>query len=163
MRMMRPGMVMIVLASVVLGTISRPLYAQRQIESEIELSRAVIETQRQALVAHSMILTGEEGRQFWPVYKEYRADVDEVGARVVTLIRDYAENHMTLSNEQAKALLDEYLSIEKAKLRLKTKYVKKFRKALPDTQVRRYFQIENRLDAIVFVDLASQIPLAWPK
>ena len=36
---------------------------------------------------------------------------------------------------------------------------KKFSKILPTRKAARYYQLENKLDAVVDVDLADQIPL----
>ena len=47
------------------------LSAQGDIQGEIELTRAVIETERQALVDGTLGLTAEEGEVFWPLYREY--------------------------------------------------------------------------------------------
>ena len=42
---------------------------------------------------------------------------------------------------------------------MKKGYVKKFKKVLPAKKVARYYQVENKLDAIIDVDLAREIPL----
>jgi hypothetical protein len=44
--------------------------------------------------------------------------------------------------------------------KLKRKYVKRFMKVLPAKKVLRYYQIENKLDTIINMDLAATIPLA---
>ena len=44
--------------------------------------------------------------------------------------------------------------------KLRRKYVKRFMKVLPAKKVLRYYQIENKLDAMIDMDLAAMIPLA---
>jgi hypothetical protein len=56
--------------------------------------------------------------------------------------------------------MDEYLSIEKAKNNVKGKFVSRFRKILPARKAMRFFQADNKLDAVVNAQLASIIPLA---
>jgi len=41
----------------------------QDIQSEIELTRAVIQTERQALVAAGLDLTPTEADAFWPLYR----------------------------------------------------------------------------------------------
>jgi hypothetical protein len=59
----------------------------------------------------------------------------------------------------AEKLLNDYLSIEKARLDVKAKYIPRFRKVMPPKKVARFFQVDNKLDALINADLASQIPL----
>jgi hypothetical protein len=42
------------------------------------------------------------------------------------------------------------------------KFVDKFKKVLPTVMVGRFYQIENKLDAIIMFDLAAGIPLLKP-
>jgi hypothetical protein len=132
-----------------------------KVSAGIELTRSVIQTQRDAIVGANLDLNEQEAAEFWPLYRKYRTAVAQVDDRAVILIKDYAAhyNSRTVSNEIAKVLLKEYLSIEKKRLKLKKRYVRKFRGMLPDTKVMRYFQIENKMDAVVEYDMAGAIPL----
>lgn len=139
-----------------------PLFAQTQdadVNNAIEVTRSVLQTQKKAIIANAMELTGEESNKFWPVYRDYQTDLKKVNDRTVKLITDYAMNYDMLKDQQAKSMVDEFLSIEKAELKLKKSYVKKFRKVLPPRKVARYFQIENKIDAVIRVELAQDIPL----
>jgi len=77
----------------------------------------------------------------------------------VHLIATFLRNHENFSDKAAKGLLDEYIDIEKDKLKLKEKYIKKFNKKLPPRRVLRYFQLENKLDAALNLGFAEEIPL----
>jgi hypothetical protein len=130
-----------------------------QMADDVELSREVLQTQRKALVAKNMDMTEEESQVFWPVYNDYRAAVREVNDRKVKLITDYAANYGTLSDEKAEEMLSEFLKIQKAEVKVKKGYVKKFKRVLPIKKVLRFYQVENKLDAIVNFQLARDIPL----
>jgi hypothetical protein len=127
---------------------------------EIELLRSVAQTERQAIVAKAMILTDEESAAFWPIYGDYRADVAKVTDQLVKNITDYAAQRDTLTDAQAKTLLNNHIKFEQDLLKLRKKYIGKFAKAMPMTKVARFFQIENKLDILQKMGLASQIPLA---
>ena len=64
-----------------------------------------------------------------------------------------------MTNPTAKKLLDEYMTIETLRLKLRQAYLPKFRKALSDVKVVRYYQIENKINAVLDYELASNIPL----
>jgi hypothetical protein len=69
--------------------------------------------------------------------------------------KDYA----TLTDEQAKLLLQDFLNIELDQLNLKEAYVKKFRAVLAPKKVARYFQIENKMQTVMDYDRAKKIPV----
>ena len=129
------------------------------IATDIALTRAVIKERRQAIVAMNMQLSEPEAGGFWPVYRNYRNEAALLGDRFIAIITDYAKVYENLSEAQAARLTDDFLKLQEDQLQLKMKYVKRFRKVLPEKQVARFFQIENKLDAIVNYDLADTIPM----
>jgi hypothetical protein len=149
----------VVCAFIVVVCAASPLFAQRNEQDQIRLTRAVIQTERHAIVAEGMDLTKEEADAFWPLFRRYHQEIDVVGDREVQLILDYAEHHQAMTDDRASALLDEYLSIQKAILKIQTRYVKQFRKIMSSKKVTRYFQLENKLDAMIDAEMAAQIPL----
>jgi hypothetical protein len=64
-----------------------------------------------------------------------------------------------MKDEKAKALLDESITIESLGLKLRQAYLPKFRKALLEKKVARYYQIENKIQAMLNYELAKGIPL----
>jgi hypothetical protein len=128
--------------------------------SDIALTRASIQLRRQTIVTSVMDLTPTESQAFWPLYREYRIDMAKVGDRVSKLLVDYAAQYDTLTDDQAKNIMKEWLSIEKAKMDVKGKYVSRFQKILPARKVMRFFQADNKLDAVLNSQLASVVPLA---
>ena len=136
-----------------------PMVLAQGEQESVELTRAVVETNRRVIIAEAMQLTDTESQEFWPVYKKYRTEADMITERVIKMMNDYAANIGIMTDQVAQDLLDEFLDIEKARLKLKTKYVRQFNKVLPSIKVTRYFQIENKLDTIIEYDLARSVPL----
>jgi hypothetical protein len=139
-----------------------PLAAQDTSGSEggdVELSRAQIQAERQAIVNRAMELTDSESTAFWPLYREFRTKMAEVTDRQVAVIKEYATTYNSMTDKQADHLMSNYMDFQKDKLNLEKDYVKKFKKILPTRKVARYFQLEHKLDAIIDYDLARTIPL----
>jgi len=128
--------------------------------SDLALTRAAIQVRRQALVTSAMDLDDKEAQVFWPLYRDYRQAMAKVGDRTTNLIVSYLGTYENLSDDAAKRMLDEYLRIEKERTAVKTKYVSRFRKIMPQRKVARFFQVENKLDAFMNAELAQMIPLA---
>ena len=133
---------------------------QGDITSDIELTRASIQVRRQALVTAAMDLAPKDADVFWPLYREYREEMAKVNDRFVRLLVGYLENYDSLTDEAARKMLDEYLSIDRARNGVKSTFVPRFGKVIPATQVARFFQIDNKLDAVINAELAKLIPLA---
>ena len=134
--------------------------AHSQTATEIELTRAHIQKARQAIIADAMPLTEEESLAFWPAYRDYRVEMARVGDRLVKVITEFVNAGGALNYEQSNRLMAEYLDIKAKDVSVKKKFVGVFRKLLPAPKVARFFQLENKLDAVVNYDLALTIPLA---
>jgi hypothetical protein len=137
--------------------LAAPVAAQSA--GDVELTRAEIQKARQAIVAKTIDLTEEEGLAFWPAYRDYRLDIARLGDRLVRVMKELVDSNATLTDEQANRLLDEYLDIRAKEVGVRQKHVKAFRKLLPPAKVARFFQLENKLDAVVNYELAQAIPL----
>ncbi len=146
--------VWVVLFAVLLAT---PLWSQQ--EKEIELTRLALQRQRDDLVNQFMQLNLKEVGAFIPVYEEYRTEMGKLGDRTQRVILDYAENQDNLSDQKALAMLDEWLKIKEAEVKLRMKSVEDFKRVLPPKKVLRFFQLDNKFDAIVNYNLSGSIPL----
>jgi hypothetical protein len=131
-----------------------------QAVEEIQVTREVINNQRQALVTRAMDLTPNEMQRFWPLYRQYRVAASKVGDRIVSLITTYADNYQDLNDKVADKLLTEFVRIEEERARLKAQYLPKFKKVIPVKKVARFYQIENKLDTALLAELTQAIPLA---
>jgi len=150
---------LVFLAAVVLAGYASETFAQQE-RDEIELMLAQIRTNRQAIVTENLALTAEESEAFWPLYRQFQNDRALMVDSTMKMLTEFRDNFDVLSEEQAKALVDEYFKIQKEELRLNEKYLREFRKILSQKKTLRYFQIENKLDAIIDYDLSQVIPLA---
>ena len=125
----------------------------------MEIVKEKISTDKKLFIATNMQLTESEAKAFWPVYEAYQAELGNLRDREIKLIEDFAANYETMSNDVAKNLLDNSLSIDSGHLKLRQSYLAKFRGVLQDTKVARYYQLESKIDAVLEFELARRIPL----
>src|SRR6266478_1726691 len=118
-------------------------WAQDKPADNMQILRDKIKADKKLLVATNMELTESETKNFWPIYEDYQKDLQKINERLGKLLQSYAADYKnkTMTDEKAKKLTDEFLSIEQAEVTLKTSYVPKLSKALPATKVARYLQI----------------------
>jgi len=140
--------------------LSSPLFAQ--VSKEFEKTRAEMQKQKDAVVAADMKLTDQESKAFWPLYREYQGALRKLQDRSIKLLAEYAQEREkeTFTDQKARALLDESLDIEQEDIRLKRAYLDQFSRILPARKVMRYFQLENKIAAMVNYQMTQGVPLA---
>ena len=148
----------IVLVAMLTVFIVSPM-AQEKPADNMQLVREKIKTDKKLFIAQNMNLTESEAKVFWPVYENYQKDLGKLVDKTVKLIDNYATNYQTMTEDAAKELINGYLTIEGERVTLMKSFLPKFRKVLPEKKVARYYQLENKIDAIVNYGLAKQIPL----
>jgi len=153
-----PKFPFILLCGALLATPQFLTFAQGDDET-IELVRGVIQADRLGTVAEALQLTDAEAEKFWPLYHQYRAEMDRVGDGLVNLVRRYAFHYPNVPEDVAKSMLKELADLEKEQLATRAGFLKKFGKILPASKTLRFAQVENRLDLALRLELAAGIPL----
>jgi Spy/CpxP family protein refolding chaperone len=145
-----------VVAALSLAAIPAPA---QTVAEKLEITRDGIERQRRVIVAGSLPLTSAEEKAFWPLFDEHQKELRTLDMRADRLIADYVAEYERLTDEHARAMLDEMVRLDEDRARLRRRWVDRMAKALPPRKLARYFQIENKLEALVRADLTRQIPL----
>jgi len=153
----RVGLIMVILTLIV--AMVSPALAQDKPADNMEIVVEKTRADKKLLVAENMQLTEAEAKAFWPVYDQYQDELFLLRSRTAKLIKDYADAYDKMTNDTAKKLLDELMIIEALGPKLRQAYLPKFRKVLPETKVVRYYQIENKIQAALFYEIAANIPL----
>jgi hypothetical protein len=128
-------------------------------KAQLDILRDTIRSNRKALVAANLTLSDEEAARFWPLYDRYQGELTAVQDRTVKVLEDYTASFHGLSNEKAMKLADDWLSAEGDRVKVRRSYLDEFAKVLPGRKVVRFYQIENKMDAVLRYDLAAGIPV----
>ena len=131
---------------------------QPNTDSYIESLRADMHADKVAIITKAMSFNDKDAAVFWPIYKKYSYDLSKLDDQRVQLIKEYSQEFNTLNDAQAKDMAERLFKYQSARIDLKKKYFKKFNKALPAVTVVKFFQLENRLDLLVNLALASELP-----
>jgi|TARA_B110000238_G_scaffold197547_2_gene240334 hypothetical protein len=70
--------------------------------------------------------------------------------------------NLIISEQSATNMLATYFRIEGQKLQLKQQYYTRFQAVIPAKKVFRFFQIDNKIDALIRCDIAKKLPLIEP-
>jgi len=118
-----------------------------------------IDSMKKQAIAANVTLTDAEAIKFWPVYEQYSAELKKITETKNALIKEYAEEYGSLTDEQADGLIRRWLDSDIAAFELRKKYFPIFRKVLPARVTATFFQVEHRINAMIDLQLTSQLPL----
>jgi hypothetical protein len=136
--------------------------AQSSVDQDIALLRKDVRSDRKQIIAANMQLTDAEAPKFWPVYDQYTAELAKINDAKVFVIKDYAANYSTLTDDQALALTRKIIGIEESVGQLRLKYVPIFSKVISGKKTALFFQLDRRLTGLVDLQVASQVPMVEP-
>ncbi len=134
-------------------------------DTNMEIFIQKIKADKKLLVASNMGLSDAEGKKFWPLHDAYQGELELINHQLLQAITGYADAYNqgkgTISNDTATKLLNEALSVDEAEVKLKRAYADTIGNILPATKTARYIQIENKIRAVIKMELAKHIPLVY--
>ena len=130
-----------------------------EVEKDIELLRRDLRSEKKQLIALNLTLTDQEATKFWPLYDQYAAEMKKHNDEFYAVIKDYAANQKTLTDEQAMSMIKRWSAIQVEQAKTRQKYVDIIDKAIPGRKAALFFQIDRRLYALMDLQVASEIPL----
>ena len=166
---------LIVVSAMLLATV--PVYAQDSgqnvpgagaqpnspSDQDIQMLRQDLRAQRKEITAANMPLTPDEATKFWPLYDQYRQEARKNGDERWALIQDYAKNYATMTDAQAQDYIQREAANEQKVIALRMKYVPIFEKDISAKKTALFCQIDHRVDLMIQLQLASQIPMVNAK
>jgi len=137
--------------------------AEEPAQSEQSILLDTLRSNRKAFVAVNLDLGAEEAKNFWPLYDKYQAELNGIQERVLALVQEYTAHFSDLSDDRAKQLAQDYLAAEADRVKVRQSYIPEFEKVVSGRTVARFYQLENKMDAVVRYELASKIPVIEQK
>lgn len=128
-------------------------------DQQMALMNTQIDSMKKQLIAANLTLTDSEAIKFWPVYAQYSAELKKITDTKNALIKEYANEYGSLTDEQADSLIRRWLDSDIAAFELRRKYLPIFRKVVAGKVTASFFQLEHRINAMIDLQLTSQLPL----
>jgi hypothetical protein len=128
------------------------------LDAYIDAIRADLRSGKIEVIATAMQFNDKDAAAFWPVYRKYETEQRNLNDERIQLIKNYADSWATLTDSEARVLAQKSLELESRRAELKKKYFAEFNKVLPGLTVAKFVQLEYRLDLLVDVKIASELP-----
>src|SRR5664279_4336212 len=133
--------------------------SKANLDQEIQMLRRDVRSAKKEITAANMNLTADEATKFWPIYDQYAAEVAKVGDSRVALIKEYAASYSTMTDAQANDSMKRATAIDQQFTATRLKYVPMVEKAISAKKAALWYQIDRRLDLMINLQLASDIPV----
>jgi hypothetical protein len=133
------------------------------IDQDISMLRKDIRSQRKQLIAANMSLTSDEAEKFWPIYEQYIGELVQINNTKYDLIKQYVQSSGALTADQADNSVKQWLGVEESVAQLRMKYIPTFRKVLSAQNTALFYQLDRRVQLMIDLQLASQLPLIEPQ
>ena len=126
----------------------------------VELLRSDLRTQKIAVITEVMGFTDAEDAAFWPIYREYDAEMAKLGDERVALIAEYAANYASLNDAVADRLARKALDLEVRRQAVKARCYDRVQKALSPRTALRFLQVEHQLLLLIDLQMSAALPVA---
>jgi hypothetical protein len=124
-----------------------------------ELLRADVRAEKVAILTQFMELSDAEDKAFWPLYRQYDAEMARLGDERVSLIAEYARDYTTLTDAVAGSLASKALDLEARRHAVKAKHYERIKTALSPRTALRFLQIEQQLLLIIDLQISASLPI----
>jgi len=138
--------------------VSASLFAQTA-DTYLELLRSDLKTQKKAVIAEAMELDESQSEKFWLIYRAYEFEGAKLTDARIGIIKEYAANFETLTDEKADELIMQSYDFDEDRLDLSKKYYKKIKEALGARKAGKFSQLINRLNMLIDIQIAAELPL----
>ena len=121
--------------------------------------RKDVRSQKSAIMDTVMQLDLDQAAKFWPIYRDYDAELKKLNDLRVANIKEYAGSYNNLSDAKADELIQNAISYQKQRMDLLAKYYDRVKESLGAVTAARFAQVEQQLLLIIDLQIDSSLPI----
>jgi len=129
------------------------------LEAYATLLRENVPDEKEQLIALVMFFDEADAAKFWPIYEQYRTELDKLNASAAASINDYVKNNGHLTERQADQIVHNQTQFQSQRAALLDKYYGQFKAALGPVSAARFFEAESQLLSLTDLQLSSKLPV----
>lgn len=125
----------------------------------IKMLRLDVRQAKRDIIGSGMQFTSEDAALFWPVYDAYQEKLSQVNELRVALVKEYAGAYWSLTDSQARDMAGRWFDYQQQRATLFKELYDQLAKALSPSAALKASQLEHRLNLIIDMQLASELPM----
>lgn len=118
--------------------------------------RENFEAMKIAFITQKLDLTPEEAQQFWPVYNQYSAKLQEIRKKRKQENRDAKQNFDDMSDKDVEQAVDNEIIYRQKELDIQKEYHAKFKSVLPIKKVAKLYNSEEQFKRLLLDKLKDK-------
>jgi hypothetical protein len=137
-----------------------PATAQElNLQEYVKLLRQNVRSEKTQLMGAMMQLDPDEAAKFWPIYRNYDAELTKLNDLRVANIEEYSKSYDQMTDEKADQLVRTAIQYQQQRDELLGKYYGQVRDAVGGITAARFLQVEHQLLLIIDLQIASRLPI----
>ena len=132
---------------------------EKNIQEYIALLRTDVRAQKTQIMGVMMSLNADESAKFWPIYKDFEAELSGFYDGILGLIQQYAQNYTSMTPAVADQIATKMMQLETQRQNLKPKYYQRFKTSMDAITATRFLQVENQLERLIDLEISSNLPV----
>jgi hypothetical protein len=129
------------------------------IQEYIKLLRQDVSSEKAKLLGQVMQFDAEDAAKFWPIYRDYNAELSKVNDLRVANILEYSRSYTNMTDAKADELITNAMTFQKQRDELLAKYYERVKQELGAITAARFVQVEHQLLTIIDLKIASSLPV----
>ena len=125
----------------------------------IILLRKDVNAEKVRLLGTVMQFDAEDAAKFWPIYRDYDAELNKLNDLRVANIKEYARTYNEMTDAKADELIKSSIAYQKQRDELLGKYYELVKQRLGAITAARFVQVEHQLLMIIDLKIASSLPV----
>lgn len=134
------------------------LGVKAQTTDDINFFQSIWGMEKRAIVEAYMEFNEAEAAAFWPEYEAYELARKDLGKERVSILKEYAKNYATLSDEKAHELVNGTVANNMGHQKLLKKTFKKMAKSVGAVSAAKFVQLENYFITMIQMTISESIP-----
>jgi hypothetical protein len=124
-----------------------------------ELLRSDVQAQKIAILTELMGFTEAEDKAFWPIYRDYNAEMAKLGDERVALIAEYARAYSQITDDVARSVATRAVDLDKRRHAALERCYTRVGAALSPKMALKFLQIEHQLLLIIDLQISASLPI----
>ena len=125
----------------------------------IILLRKNVNAEKAELLGSVMQLDAEDAAKFWPIYRDYEAELNKLNDLRVANIREYVRTYEEMSDAKADELMQNAMAYQKQRNELLAKYYARVKDQLGAITAARFVLVEHQLLMLIDLKIDSSLPV----
>ncbi len=141
------------------GQVSERQTRMLNLSAYAELLRSDIQADKIAILTEVMAFNDAEDKAFWPIYRDYNAEMAKLGDERVALIAEYARSYSQITDDLARSLATRAVDLDKRRHATLERCFTRVGAALSPKLALKFLQVEHQLLLIIDLQISAALPI----